>query len=173
VIDVLPSSPRPDVDDVIDRVAADVTRGEPSPDFRARVMARIEARRPPYATWVFAAATAAAIIAIAILIAHPWQRRASPITTTVAMASPAIEPVAPSSMPSPSTTEPVVRESRAKSAAPAAVFVAQAPALPPIDPIEPITRDSIQPTKLSIPQLTVEPLVMPAVDDDGSIRDRR
>jgi hypothetical protein len=45
--------------------------------------------------------------------------------------------------------------------------------LPPIEPLEPITQESIQPTTLSIPQLTVKPIVMPAIDDDGSNREPR
>jgi len=167
---VLPTSQRSDVDDVIDRVAADATSAELSPDFHARVMARIEARRPAYAVWTLAAAVGGAVV-LAIVIAHPWQRHSAPSQTTVAVTSPAIERVAASA--STPLVESPLAEPRSRVVAHAPIFAPQVSALPAIEPIEPITRESIQPTRLSIPQLTVEPIVMPAVDDDGSIRERR
>jgi len=168
---VLPTSQHTDVDEMIDRVATETTSGELSPEFRARVMARIEMRRSPYMTWTLAAATAAAAI-VALVIVHPRQREPTPSPATVAATNAAIEPV----VPSPQPTSPVatrVVESRTKVVVDTPVFAPAVPALPPINPIEPITRDSIQPMKLSIPQLTLEPIVMPAVDDDGSIRERQ
>ena len=169
---MLPTSQRTELDDVIDRVAAETTSGEPSPEFHERVMARLEARRSPYMRWTVAAATAAAAI-LAVVIVHSWQRQPAPSQATVVATRPAVEPVAASPTPSTSPVTTPVIESRARAVVRTPVFPQQLPALPPIDPMESITPESIQPTRLSIPQLTLEPIVMPAVDDDGSIRERR
>ncbi len=163
------------VDDAIDRVAADATNGAPRPDLRARVMARIDEPRSRFAPWMLVAATAAAIALVALGTIRPWHGNA-PIESSPAVART-----------TPSTASPIVHEATtaaastgAPTAAPtrtgttqlAAVSVPSM-ALPPLEPVDPIVQESIQPTKLSIPQLTVEPIVMPAVDDGGSIRDRR
>lgn len=172
VADVLPTSPRTELDDVINHIAAEATSGEPSPGFHARVMARIDVRRSPHMTWTLAATTAAAVI-VAVVIVRPWQRPPAPLQATVAATRPGAGPVAASPASSTSPVATPVVESRTRVVANTPVFAPQVPALPPIDPIEPITRDSIQPTRLSIPQLTLEPIVMPAVNDDGSNRERR
>jgi hypothetical protein len=163
--DVNQPSQRSDVDDAIDRVAAEATRGEPSPGFRARVVARLDERRPSYA-WPLVAAAAAAIVIVASLITIRAPQRTAPVQQRAAVASPAVESGPTSPAPIDTATAASITTAHAELAS----FALPAITLPPLDAIEPITLESIQPTKLSIPQLTVEPIVMPALDDDGSIR---
>ncbi|HKV99232.1 MAG TPA: hypothetical protein VJN96_05385 [Vicinamibacterales bacterium] len=159
-------SERSAIDDAIDRVAADATDGEPSPEFRARVMARLGERRPSYAWPLLAAAATAAVVIVAALMAIRAPQRTAPVEERVAVASPAVESGATSPAPLETPTVASITTVHAELAS----FALPAIALPPLEAIEPITLESIQPTKLSIPQLTVEPIVMPALDDNGSIR---
>ena len=165
------SSERSAIDVTLDRIAAEATSGEPSPEFRARVMARLGERRSSYAWPMVAAATAAAVMIVAVVTSRPRQHEGPPVQTIASAPSPeqAVAPAAPDVAPADSVVTVVRRPAIAMSTA---TYVPPA-GLPPIEPLEPITQESIQPTKLSIPQLTVKPIVMPAVDDDGSNRERR
>jgi hypothetical protein len=131
-------------------------------------MARLEPRRPAYWPWLVAAAAGAAAV-VALVTVRPWQSGVPPATAPPS-ATAASVPEATTLSPTPMGT---LETKRRATVAERVVFTPPQLALPPLDPIEPITRESIQPTMLSIPQLTVEPIVMPAVDDDGSIRERR
>jgi hypothetical protein len=168
--DVNQPSERSAIDDAIDRVAAEATASEPSPEFRARVMARLGERRSPYAWPLVAVATAAAII-VAVVMSRPRQHEGPPVQTIASAPSPG-HVLAPAT-PDVATTDAAVTVARRPAVAMNTATYVPPAGLPAIEPLEPITQESIQPTKLSIPQLTVKPIVMPAVDDDGSNRERR
>lgn len=165
------SSERSAIDDTLDRIAAEATSGEPSPEFRARVMARLGERRSSYAWPMVAAATAAAVMIVALVTSRSREHEAPPRQTMASAPSldRAVAPVAPAV----TTVEPAATVGRRPALASRVATYAPPAGLPPIEPLEPITQESIQPTKLSIPQLTVKPIVMLAVDDDGSNRERR
>lgn len=168
--DVNQRSDRSAIDDAIDRVAAEATAGEPSPEFRTRVMARLGGRRPSFA-WPLVAVATAALVIVAVVTSRPRQHE-RPSVPTVASA-PAPPHVVTPAAPDVATADSAVTVARRPAAAMSTVRYVPPAGLPPIEPIEPITRESIQPTKLSIPQLTVKPIVMPAADDGGSDRERR
>lgn len=158
-------------DDQIDRVASRLTKSEPPADLRERILARLDERQPrAFGGWTLAAAASIAIVVIDA--GHSmWPRQASTphaVTARVHSAAPA-----PTATPTPEATAAMTRVDLPRPVAhsnPAPTFVSSVPALDPIDPLESITQDSIQPTKLSIAQLKVNTIVMPAVDDDGSNR---
>jgi len=163
---------RDTLDDQIDRVASRLTTSELSADFRDRVLARLDERQPRvFDGWTLAAAAAIAIVVIGASVSM-WPRHASTpqaVTAQVHSLAPAITPVpTPDATPAPT---PVDAQRPVAGANPAPAFVSSVPGLDPIDPLESITQDSIQPTKLSIAQLKVNAIVMPAVDDDGSNRE--
>ncbi len=159
------------IDDVIDRIAADATAGDPSPEFRARVMARLGERRSSYAWPLVAIATAAALVIVAVVSSRPREHEVTPRQTIASAPSPehAVVPATPDV----TTVDPAATAGRRPALATRTATYAPPAGLTPIEPLEPITQESIQPTKLSIPQLTVKPIVMPAVDDGGSNRDPR
>jgi hypothetical protein len=161
---------RDELDTQIDRVASGITASAPRAGLRGRVLARLD-ERPPRAigAWTAAATTAAAVVVIAISAAL-WPRQAPPtrvVTAEIPRLAPA--PTAPESIASaPVATPSPVTRSAATSAEPA--FVVSIVALPPIEHPEPITQESIQPERLSIPQLKkIDAIVIPPVDD-GSDR---
>jgi hypothetical protein len=168
--DVNRPSERSAIDDAIDRVAAEATAGEPSPEFRARVMARLGERRPAYA-WPLVAVATAAVVIVAVVTNLPRQHEVPSLQTIASAPSP--EHAIAAAAPDLSAVDPAVTVVRRPALAVRAATYAPPAGLPPIEPLEPITQESIQPTTLSIPQLTVKPIVMPAVDDDGSNRERR
>lgn len=163
-------SERSPIDDAIDRVAAEATTAEPSPEFRARVLARIGERRSLHVWPLVAAATAAAVI-VAVVASRPRQHEAPPVQTIASVPSP--ERTAAPATPDVSAVGLAANVGRRPAIVSRAVTYSPPAGLPPIEPLEPITQESIQPTKLSIPQLTVKPIVMPAIDDDGSNREPR
>jgi len=149
---------REPLNDAIDRVARSMTTADPAPELAARVLARLERRTPERQPWMVAtAALAVAILAMFVVTVVREVRTPQSATTTLASTQPALE----AANDPPDSID-------VQAAAPA--FESSVPALPPLDPPDAITQDSIQPTKLSIPQLTVEAIVMPPVDGDGSIR---
>jgi len=162
---------RDPLDDRIDRVASRLTNTKPRADLRERVLARLdEPPRRSIGPWTWAAAAAAAIVVAGAVIAV-WPSHARPSDATTARVQSA--PTAPAATPAPdapATTTVAIERPAAHTNASSAerAFVSSVPALDPIDPLESITQDSIQPAKLSITQLTVNAIVMPAVDDDGS-----
>jgi hypothetical protein len=161
---------RDTLDDQIDRVASRVTKGELSADFRERVLARLDERQPrSFGGWTLAAAAAMAIVVIGAGVSMRPKHASTPQVVTARVRSAAPVPIAtPTPEATPATTVDRARgvQTAAKPAAP--TFVSSVPALDPIDPLESITLESIQPAKLSIAQLKVNAIVMPAVDDDGS-----
>lgn len=163
-------SERSAIDDAMDRVAAEATAGEPSPEFRARVMARLGERRSSYA-WPLVAIATAAVVIVAVVTSRQQVHEGPPQQTIASAPSPehVVAPVGPDV----TTLEPAATVGRRPALAAHAATYTPPEGLPLIEPLEPITQESIQPTKLSIPQLTVKPIVMPAVDDDGSNRERR
>lgn len=163
-------SERSAIDDAIDCVATEATAGEPSPEFRARVMARLSERRLSYA-WPLVAVATAAVVIVAVVTTRPGEPEVTPRQAIASAPSPehVVAPVASDV----TTLEPAATVGRRPALATHAATYTPPEGLPLIEPLEPIIQESIQPTKLSIPQLTVKPIVMPAVDDDGSNRERR
>jgi hypothetical protein len=157
---------RDTLDDQIDRVASRLTKSELSADFRERVLARLDERQPrSFGGWTLAAATAIVVIGVSM-----WPKPAStPQGDTAQIRSVASVPTAtPTPEAAPATTVDRARVAQTDARPAAPTFVSSVPALDPIDPLESITQESIQPAKLSIAQLKVNAIVMPAVDDDGS-----
>lgn len=159
------------LDDQIDRVASRLTKSAPPADLRERILARLDERQPRgFGRWTLATAAVIAMVAIATAVSM-WPRHASTpqtITAQVHSAAPA-----PTAAPTPQVTPaitPVDLPRPVAHSTEAPTFVSSVPALDPIDPLGSITQESIQPTKLSIAQLKMNAIVMPAVDDDGSNR---
>ena len=108
---------------------------------------------------------------VAVVTSRPRQHEAPPVQTIASVPSP--EHTAAPAAPGVSAVDSAANVGRRPAIASRAATYAPPAGLPPIEPLEPITQESIQPTKLSIPQLTVKPIVMPAIDDDGSNREPR
>ena len=86
------------IDRAIDEVARQMTVGEPSSDFRARVVARLDAGDRPQrfwpAAWILSPIAAAAVVAVAIFVARGFQPRVAPQPSTesvVARTTPPVE----------------------------------------------------------------------------------
>jgi hypothetical protein len=164
---------RDTLDDHIDRVASQLTKSEPPAHLRDRILSRLDERQPRVVGgWTLAAAAAIAIVVIGTAISmwpHASTSQAVSVTAQLHGAPPATAPAhTPDITPATTTIDlqhPVAHTN------PAPTFVSSVPALDPIDPLDSITQESIQPTKLSIAQLKVNAIVMPAVDDDGSTRE--
>jgi hypothetical protein len=158
------------LDDAIDRVARSITAVEPAPDFSARVLARLELRAPARRPWVFA--TAAAAVVVALVGASVWLRTdARPeATSTIAAVTPRPDALAAAQATDAAPAQATTTTPRRHVSARPPEFKSSLQGLPPLEAVEAITQDSIQPTKLSIPQLKVDAIVMPPVDGDGSIR---
>ena len=67
-----------DLDATIDEVAREMTRGELPPDFRARVIARLESRRGRLWSWrrgwvLLPLAVAAAVLLAVLVVRAPWR----------------------------------------------------------------------------------------------------
>jgi hypothetical protein len=161
---------RDTLDDQIDRVASRLTESKLSADFRERVLARLDQRQPrSFGGWTLAAAAAMAIVVIGAGVSM-WPKPASTpqvVTAQVRSTAPVLT-ATPTSEATPATTVDRARVAQTDARPAAPTFVSSVPALDPIDPLEVITQESIQPAKLSIAQLKVNAIVMPAVDDDGS-----
>ena len=161
-----PTSEHSAFDDTLDRVAAEMTAGAPTGEFRARVLAGLEPPRPriKIATFVGAAAAIGLVALTAAVLTerrlHRTEAQASRASAPAWASAPQVE--AQGDAKATSTDRPEVAE---PGWAPPESSVK---ALPPLEPLEALSVDSIQPEKLSIPQLTVQAIVMPAVNDDGS-----
>lgn len=155
---------RPIVDDAIDRVARDMTSGAPSADFRRGVISRLESRQPTRFAWpTFAAGmAAAAVVALAGFVMWPRGDHAAPSTITMTTPAPIFVPPA-SPLASPDVAFTPAAAPPGASSRPS--FESAIRGLPPIERPDPITQESIQPERLSIPQLRIEAIVMPPVDD--------
>ena len=154
------------VDDLIDRVARDLTAGEPPAALSREVRTRIAAlpRRRPWPWWAAPAAglVAAAVVLLAIALPRPQsQPPAVPRPANAQIASGArtdlvstpleSTPAAPARSPR--------RPRRSSTPAPNPVLAAwQERAVTALPGVQPLLIDRIQPSDLSIPLMEVEPL---------------
>ena len=161
-------------DNLIDRVAREMTTAVPTPDLARRVRDRI-AETPQSRTWGWRLVPVAGLAAAAVILATLTRDTTSeivPAATTSEVAAAATErndlrgPVTVTE-----TTSEVVPTGN--SARPSdlrgpdvAATAWHARAVPTLPAIEPLAIERIQPTRLSIPLLEVEPLVVPAIGDD-------
>lgn len=165
-----------DLNDVIDRVAQELTAAPPPVTLRARVMNRIgtEPVRPRFAWhWRLALVPAAAAIVFVIARQRPDTQGVVTARQTNAVASATIETAAPSltsAAASNSTARDVKRAaSRATDRrihrAGSEELAWRERAISALTPVDPLDLIDIQPVALSIPQLEVKPL---AAADAGS-----
>ena len=162
------------VDDLINRVARDLTEAEPSAELSREVQARIAAvpRRRPWPRWIAPAIGVAAAAVVILAVAIPrGQKTAPPIVQAPERTQTASRPVAGTvvdSTEAASNTAVVSAQApRRRTPRPASInpvlaawqerAVAALPGVRPlaIDRIEPA---SIQPSTLGIPLMEVEPL---------------
>ncbi len=161
-------------DDAIDRIAAAMTAADPAPDFRVRLSARLDAADRPAGRWR-GLVMAAALAAIALAAWTTWPRDTR-LPAPGAAAGPAIAASTPARVvnsvarvdPNPIAPASASRATRDTAARPA--FVPAVEMVPLLDAPDAIVKEPIQPAALSIPQLTVDTIVMPAVDSGGSLR---
>jgi len=160
-----------DLDEAIDRVARVMTEAAPAPDFARRVHARIDAAAPPRKPWTTPTLAAAAIVVAALAAGIVWMRgHRNPTPTATEATRLAQPPAAVAAAAAARAPADAVAATPARKVTAAPAFKSSVPELPPLDRLEAITQDSIQPTRLTIPPLTVEAIVVPPVDGDGSIR---
>lgn len=165
------------VDDAIDRVARDMTGGAPSAAFRGGVIARLESARPARRSWPWVAAGVAAMAVIVIAVFAVWPQRPHSVQSTVTMTTaraPIVVAPAPAQTPANDATAsraPSSSSSSQRRVPAASPFEPTLAGLPPIERPDPITQESIQPERLTIPQLRIDAIVMPPVSDDGSGRE--
>jgi hypothetical protein len=181
------------VDRAIDEVARQMTVGEPSSDFRARVVARLDAGdRPPRfwpAAWILSPIAAAAVVAVTIFVARGFQPRdRSPeraallpsSQSTVARATPLVESVGRPQPSAPSAEAvlegPALRRSRPPGHAYATTPEIDALAPPRLEVtplgVEALPTESIAVTQLdAIAPIAVEPL--PEIEERPATNDQR
>jgi hypothetical protein len=156
----------------IDAVARQMTSAVPAPHLRARVLERLEARRPVRWAWVLA--PAAATVAVAAIAATLMMRGTpgSPPVVSPAAAPRTALAVAGATRPGdvPTVLPVVVRgPARARVAPAVREQTWNEEAVPALPRPAPLTLIDIQPNLLSIPQLDVkpivtEPLTVPSID---------
>lgn len=160
-------------DNLIDRVAREITAGVPTPDLAERVRDRI-ARTPQQRPWSWTVVAAAGLATAAVVLAAIVVRPAMVSPGIPNIQAPGIQAIAESRPPAiPESEDPFAtgnpgmpdpRTARPASASAATEWHARAvPALPEI---QALAIERIQPTALSIPLLEVEPLVVPTSGGD-------
>jgi hypothetical protein len=163
-------------DNLIDRVAREITASVATPDLARRVGDRIaETPQQPRAwSWklvpVAGLATAAVILAVSVMRPATIDTRIPGIKDSgspgfVESANPRVpKSEQPGVFESRNPRIPESRHSRFTASPVAAEW--QARALPALPAVEPLAIDRIQPIPLSIPLLEIEPLVVPAIGND-------
>lgn len=154
------------VDDLIDRVARDLTGGEPSAALAREIQTRIAStpRRRQWPWWAGPVAGLAAAALVVAVISRPRQdapARQTPAAVRSASAeNPAAGAVSIQTAPDLSATSPAVARRRtARAPAPNPVLSAwQERAVAALPGVRPLVIDRIQPPDLSIPLMEVEPL---------------
>jgi hypothetical protein len=155
------------VDDLIGRVARDLTAHEPSPTLAREVQARIAAtpRRRPWPWWAAPAASLAAAAVVVTVISRPRPPQDAPARQTPAPVRTAADNPAAVAVPMQtasdlSATSPAVARRRtARAAVPNPVLTSwQERAVAALPNVQPLVIDRIQPPDLSIPLMEVEPL---------------
>jgi hypothetical protein len=158
------------LDQAIDEVARELTRGEPGGAFRAQVLARIEAGEAPRtswrAVWIISPLVVVALITIAVFMTRPAPTR----TTDVARDIPAPAAEHPAALAPAPTTVVAAQIHTAERVRPRAAgqtiagAALQEPALDPIT-VAPLTIDTITPDSISLEQLdSVAPITVAPLD---------
>lgn len=180
------------IDRAIDKVARQMTVGEPSSDFRARVVARLDAGDRPRrfwpAAWTLSPMAAAAVVAVAIFVARgvqprdPGHERTAVLPSSpsrVARATPLVEsvgkpqPSAPSARAVPK--EPALRRTRQPGQTYATTEVDAL--APPRLEVAPLDLDALPTESIAVRQLNaiapiaVEPL--PEIEQRPATSDQR
>ena len=161
-------------DDLIDLVARDLT-ATPAPDLARAVRARIAAT-PERHVWPRRLATLTLISATAVIVVLVLRTSPAPPTSIVAVAPPAApspyaaSPAAPAATGTRSTSracpEPCRRAARVRPITQVELEW-QSRAIPALVPSAPLTIDPIQPDRLSIPLMQVEPIELTPVGAAG------
>jgi hypothetical protein len=162
-------------DNLIDRVAREITASVATPDLARRVRDRIAETPPQPRAWSWKLVPVAGLATAAVMLAAIVMRPA-----TIDPRIPGIEDSGspgflesanrrvPESQPGVfESRNPRIPESRHSSFTASLVAADwQARALPALPAVEPLAIDRIQPIPLSIPLLEIEPLVVPAIGND-------
>jgi hypothetical protein len=156
------------VDDLIGRVARELTAHEPSPTLAREVQARIAAtpRRRPWPWWAAPAASLAAAAVVVAVISRPRPQQDVPVRQTPApVGTASAEGPAAVAIPIQTASDrsaalpAVARRRSARASAPNPVLAAwQERAVAALPNVRPLVIDRIQPSDLSIPLMEVEPL---------------
>ena len=160
-------------DNLIDRVAREITAGVATPDLARRIRDRIAETPQQRRAWSVKLVPVAGLATAAVILAAVITSRTANIPGIQDSGIPRIResanPRVPES-PNPGVSEsqnpriPESRNSRLTQGSAAAEWHARA--LPALPAVEPLAIDRIQPIPLSIPLLEIEPLVVPAIGDD-------
>jgi hypothetical protein len=179
-------------DRAIDEAARALTDGEPSPRFRAAVIARVTGagRRGTHRAWLLAPLAAAAVLA-GLLVAQYEYRDAPPVRqadialgVTSSPAAPGTSTQHPAPAPGTSTQHPITTAPGTSTRALSTQHPAPAPGTSTQHPIttapgtstlalstqHPAPIDPSPLSDLAPPRLTVAPLVIDTLDPDPSIR---
>lgn len=134
-------------DDKIDEAARSLTEGAPGADVRARVLARIDQapRRTPIGSRLLAIAAIAAVVVAAVIY-----RTHAPMSTPTEVAP---APAAALSSPAPDQSTDSQGGTFVSTLEPEAIVI------PPIE-----VAELVGPTPIVIDELTVEPILMGAID---------
>ena len=159
-------------DDLIAHVAGSMTDAEPSPRFRARVLADLDRSPAPRRLWwVPVVAMTAAATAIVTLWPHPQAPALPALPSLAALKAPvALDPPSLSNDAAPSTTRSGAVPRRVNISDPivsAEELEFRARAIPALDKPAPLSLEAIQPQPLSIPLLVISPLTSPATSAGG------
>ena len=144
------------LDDRVDLVARTMTDADPSPDFRARVLAALPQHRPrPWPRLAMPVAAAILVGTVAWLAGSSAHRNFGPSVTnrptvTTAALDPALVPVVP-----------VVRVVPVVPVVPVEDPAWRARAIPRLETADALALGRIQPIALSIAPITMEPIAPP------------
>jgi len=153
-----------ELDNVIDRVARELTAARPPADLRARVMDRIANVPPrPRFVWHWRVAlvpAVAAIVLVAVVLRHRTESQIS--TPPVAHTAHAIAETPTATVTNAAASGSTIATRRTKNArihkAGAEELAWRERAIAALTPVDPLDLTDIQPAPLSIPQLEVKPL---------------
>jgi hypothetical protein len=149
------------LDMAITAVARDLTRLDPSPDFRARVLEALPAARPrrwlPLALAAGAAGAAAALVAALLPAASLLDDAPVPVTTTGAIGIPS-----PHIIESPRVVSDVTLAAGEPALSPEELAW-RARAVPTLPPIDLLDVPAIQPEDVGIAPISVDPIQSDAI----------
>jgi len=174
------------VDRAIDEVARQMTVGEPSSDFRARVVARLDAGDRPQrfwpTAWTLSPIAAAAVVAVAIFAARGFEPRVAPQPSSpsvIARTTPPVEsvgrpgPSAPSAEAGPKGPAPRRAQQRGQTYTRSEIDALAPPRLE----VAPLGLEALPTGLIAVPKLdaiapiAVEPL--PEIEQRQATNDQR